>query len=174
MCGLLGDTKMATTILDGSRFSILGFCDDKKTAQRATIDILIELARAEGVVRDFANLQRPGKRLVCYNKTKAWLDRMFNKEKVDCITTRPPSLFDLPKWKSSEFENPPNMKWRDIISYSSHFLRDYSKIMGRGLQVLVRELSMLYVGRGFHRVQGVRDQLQALGRLTNCMGEGVT
>ena len=30
------------------------------------------------------------------------------------------------------------------------------------------------VGLGFQRLQGVRDQLRALGRLTNCMGEGVT
>ena len=33
---------------------------------------------------------------------------------------------------------------------------------------------MLNAGLGFQRLQGVRDQLRALGRLTNCMGEGVT
>ena len=58
----------------------------------------------------------------------------------------------------------PQIKWRDVISYLSHFLKDCSKIMGRGLRLLIRDLGRQNKGLGFQRLQGVRDQAMAMDR----------
>ena len=67
--------------------------------------------------------------------------------------TQDPMLFDPLKWKSDKFNALIGLKWREIISYASHFL-DWSKIIGRGLNLMIRELCMQNLGLGFRRMQG--------------------
>ena len=68
-----------------------------------------------------------------------------------------PSLFWLLKWKSKEHGPEARLKWRDVVSYSRHIFRQYARLVGRSLQLLIKELSHMGVGVGFQRMHGVRD-----------------
>ena len=92
------------------------------------MEILVELAREMKVIQGFASTHRCGKKLSKHEKTEKW-----GEGSKECHTTAPPSLFDLLKWKSDECRIPPSIKWRDIISFSHHFLKPWAKLMSRSL-----------------------------------------
>ena len=45
VCAKLKGTKLLASLLDGKQFTVFGFAENEKTAQRSTLEILIEYAR---------------------------------------------------------------------------------------------------------------------------------
>ena len=76
-----------------------------------------------------------------------------------------PALLSLRKWKSTEYD-PENLvlKWRDIVSYKSHILQSYSRVVPRALQLLCAALHSSGICLGFPNMLGVRDQLKSVQR----------
>ena len=59
----------------------------------------------------------------------------------------------------------PVIKWRDVVSFAAHPLRSWSKLMGRCLQLLVKECTMCLGSLGFAKLVGVCDLLCAAQRM---------
>ena len=72
---------------------------------------------------------------------------------------RPPSLFYVPKAKSDEVKN--MFKWRNMISQALHPLRRFSKLIGRCLSLLVKEITILSPHFSLPAMIGVRDMFFA-------------
>ena len=66
-----------------------------------------------------------------------------------------PSIFSPPKTKSDEANNV--FKFRNVISHASHPVKPLSKLVGRCLSLLVRELAIVDPIFSIPSMLGVRD-----------------
>ena len=81
---------------------------------------------------------------------------------VKCFRTRAPLAFQLLKWKSQEKHN--QLLFRLVISHSKHFLKKFSRLVGRSLSLLLRELHISYPVWGTPSLLGVRDFVGLVAR----------
>ena len=57
-----------------------------------------------------------------------------------------------------------------MVSYSARVSRWYARLVGRSLQLLIKELSHEGIGIGFQGMLGVRDQARTVARFDSQMG----
>ena len=99
---------------------------------------------------------------------KCWLESRFRQDQIlrACVEEGAripmfwsPSLFYVPKAKSDEVKN--MFKWRNMISQALHPLRRFSKLIGRCLSLLVKEITILSPHFSLPAMIGVRDMFFA-------------
>ena len=125
-----------------ARFQVWGFAKSFKEASNFVVVHTLLEAEKCGVLQNIRKHKCVSKRLCELEVTKKSIE---SGEVLQCVRgAKGPSLFQRPKWKSREFylpDQPPEMKWRDVISFSRHVFRSYARTVGRALQVLIKELS---------------------------------
>ena len=57
------------------------------------------------------------------------------------------------------------VKWRDVVSFASHPLKGWSRLVRRCLQLLIKEMTMADGSLGFSKLTGVRDLAWATNRM---------
>ena len=61
------------------------------------------------------------------------------------------------KWKREEFSKEPKLKWRDVVSFAHNIFRQWARLVGQYLPVLIVRYSAECQGLGRSNLRGVRD-----------------
>ena len=151
-CASLISKGLLDNILCSPKFTIWGYGGSRDSADRHVVSVLLHRARVAGVIQDVVALnQCPLKFLLATDTASLW-DKNPNEQP----SSRAPSAFVLPKWKTQEHISL-DLKMRVVISYKHHPIRRWSRLMGRSLQLMVRDLYEHEVGIGRCTMLGVRD-----------------
>ena len=78
------------------------------------------------------------------------------------LVRRGPTAFQLLKWKSDEVNS--DVKFPLVNSHARHFLRLFSRLMGRALSLLLRELHIAHPLWGTPSLMGIRDFMTLVGK----------
>ena len=149
-CTVHYQRALATLTVTDPNFSIVAVETVPGGANRLVIDQVIQSADRAGVLR-------LGKRVGLWPKsldTPAKLNAHVRKN-VTARTWRAPTAFHLLKWKTNEKLS--DWKWRLVVSHARHPLRRLSKLVGRGLTLLLQELHAVFPYWGCPTMRGVRD-----------------
>ena len=84
-----------------------------------------------------------------------WDEALLVGLRTKTLRGRGPSAFQLLKWKSDEASN--DLRFRLVISHARHFLRRFSRLMGRALSLLLKELHIAHPVWGTPSLMGIRD-----------------
>ena len=84
-----------------------------------------------------------------------WHQHSLQRQDTKCHGTRAPSAFQLLKRKSEEPAN--TFKFRSVISHARLFLKKLSRLMGRSLPLLLRELHIAHPVWSTPSFLGARD-----------------
>ena len=87
--------------------------------------------------------------------TGKWHQHLLACQDVKCFWTKALLAFQLLKWKSQEKHN--QLLFRLVLSHSKHSLKKFSRLIGRSLSLLLRELRISYPAWGTPSLLGVRD-----------------
>ena len=169
-CTKLRDHRMLDDILSNERFSLWGGAKKPDIAHQAVIEHTISKARSNGILRHMVSKRLCSCNLLKSNTVRKWVKAEIKKDKH--LRFQAPSLFWLLKWKSKENRGEAKLKWRDVDPYSRNIFRRYARLVGRSLQLLIKELSHMGIGIGFPRMFGVRDQTRGASRYNTQMGGG--
>ena len=125
-------------------FKIVGVSPSEDLAQWFALQAILEKVVTHGILQLGCDLHVLG---------KCWLESGFRHDQIlrACGVVveegarvpmfRSPSLFYVPKAKSDEIKN--ISKWCNMISQALHPLRPFSKLVGRCLSFLVKEINTL-------------------------------
>ena len=194
VCQNLMERRAVSDTLFGDRFQLWGWADTPVIAQAMTLDHILENARQGGVIADVVEVGLCRKAFTSRDDTLSWLRETWipsrSRQSVDEVLDEPnggeagierdspkppdksgkpvsvtaPTLFDLLKWKSQEFETPA-LKFRTIVSYKNHPLQLYCRVISRCLQKGLEETMGTVQTLGFSRMLGVRDMIFSARRL---------
>ena len=77
-----------------------------------------------------------------------------------------PKLFNMLKGKSIEMcTHCPQLKWRNVFSFTNNLFSTWGKLIGRSLQQLISFAVSNLASYSFQQLLGVRDQARAVLRL---------
>ena len=84
-----------------------------------------------------------------------WDDSLLIGLQTKTLRSRGPSAFQLLKWQSDEASN--DLRFRLVILHARHFVRRFSRLMGRALSLLIKELHIAHPVWGTPSLTGIRD-----------------
>ena len=168
LCSQLYDTRLLESTIFGSRFQLWGWADSPAIARLAITHMVIKRARECGIINDMLQRRLGRACFALQEDTDDFLFECFIDPQPHKRYPSAPAMFSLPKWKSTEYDpDNPVLKWRDIVSYKSHALQSYSRVISRALQLLCAFLHSSGLCVGFPNMLGVRDQIKAIQRFAD-------
>ena len=162
LCSHLYDIRLLESTIFGSRFQLWGWAESPAATNLAVTYLVTQRAREHKILQDMLQRRLGRACLGLQEDADEFLFECFMEPLPNKRYPKAPALFSLPKWKSTEYDpENPVLKWRDIVSYKSHILQSYSRVVSRALQLLCAALHSSGVCLGFPNMLGVRDQLKS-------------
>ena len=142
-CNILMQQHLASSIICGKKFDLLGWGDSPVGAQTWALQTILQSATLSGVLRDASTHNAIKKALTKEEDREAYLSmsitsltanpmsRLGTEAKLPQVKTlvRPPGVNSILKWKSEVKLG--LLKWRDIVTFVNLPLCMCGKIMSR-------------------------------------------
>ena len=176
-CNILIQQHLASSIICGKFFDLLGWGHSPVAAQTWALREILRSASESGVLRDASTQNAIQKALIKEEDSEAYLStfitsltadrmsRLGNEAKLPQIKTlvRPPGVNSIFKWKSEVQSG--LLKWRDIVTFVSHPLSIWGKIVGRCLGLVVKGVMEICNHIATPLMRGVRDMFASCVRI---------
>jgi hypothetical protein len=164
LCVHTMDTYVATSVLLGSRFEIVGWGRSRRHAQSIVLSTLAISLDSHGIMDDMNKHNKGYAQWQSLSKAQAYiLSHLQDPDRKPC-RYKAPEVSSIVKWKSNVVgPAPPSLKFRDIISFARHPVRPWARLISRVTQLMV---SFLYNDMdnvlGKPTLVGVRDLLSTV------------
>ena len=152
-CRVLEEDRVVHSYLGSDRFILWGVAGSRAAAQAAVVFDTVKSAQRYGIVDAAIRHNLPRKGFADMD----WAADHINSVYLDPTPSLPvpmddvdpgtqqhrskalfgaPSIFSILKWKTVEVGAEACVKWRDMVSFKSHILRSYARLISRSLQLL--------------------------------------